>query len=335
MEDVNSTVVTEFILLAVEDFIRFQMLLFIACLLIYITCIVGNLVIFLLIHFEAKLHTPMYYFISRFSILEIVFVSTIVPKLLDILISGRNRISFVGCFLQLYCVGTTGVVECYLLTVMAFDRHFAITNPLQYLVIMSQWFTKLAVLPWVGGLVTSFIPTFFTASLKFCGPNKIDRFFCDLAPLQNLACSDPYISNLMTSLTTPFAALIPFILIIGFYTHIIVTVLKIKSVEGKRKAFSTCSSHLIVSGLFFCTTFTVYVKPSGSQHDKFLALIYTVVTPLLNPFIYTFRNKDVKLVLFRALRNSREFLKNMMQIGIKSQNICASACKSNVMFGPN
>ncbi|KAM3920397.1 olfactory receptor 6E1-like [Leptodactylus fuscus] len=309
MEDVNSTVVTEFILLAFEDFIQFQMLLFIACLLIYITCIVGNMVIFLLIHIDAKLHTPMYYFISRFAILEIVFVSNVVPKLLDILISGRNRISFVACFLQLYCVGTTGTVECYLLTVMAFDRHFAITNPLQYLVIMSQWCTRLAIFPWIVGLVASSIPTISTASLKFCGPNKIDRFFCDLAPLQNLACSDPSISNLMTSLTSIFVVLIPFILIIGFYIHIIVTVLKIKSVEGKRKAFSTCSSHLIVSGLFFCASFTVYVKPSGSQHDKFLALIYTFVTPLLNPFIYTFRNRDVKLVFFRVIRNSRALLK--------------------------
>ncbi|KAM3918978.1 olfactory receptor 11L1-like [Leptodactylus fuscus] len=309
MEDVNRTIVTEFILLAFEDFLQFQMLLFIACLLIYITCIVGNMVIFLLIHFDAKLHTPMYYFISRFAILEIFYVSTIVPKLLDILIAGRNRISFVGCFLQLYCVDTTGLVECYLLTVMAFDRYFAITNPFQYLVIMSQWCTRLAILPWIGGSVAAFMPTIFTATLTFCGPNMIDHFFCDLTPLQNLACSDPYIGNLMTSVVAILVVVIPFTTIIGFYTHIIVTVLKIKSVEGKYKAFSTCSSHLIVSGLYFCTGIIVYVKPSGGQLDKFLALIYTVVTPMLNPFIYTFRNRDVKLAFFRVTSNLNSLIK--------------------------
>ncbi|KAM3920395.1 olfactory receptor 1468-like [Leptodactylus fuscus] len=186
---------------------------------------------------------------------------------------------------------------------MVFDRYLAITNPLQYLVIMSQWFTKLAVFPWIVGSVGAFVLTISTASMTFCGPNTIDHFFCDLAPLQKLACSDPYISNLVASIVTIFAALIPFMIIIGFYTHIIVTVLKIKSVEGKRKAFSTCSSHLIVSSLFFCTSITVYVKPSESQHDKFLALIYTIVIPLLNPFIYTLRNKDVKCVVFRVISN--------------------------------
>ncbi|KAM3918979.1 olfactory receptor 10A5-like [Leptodactylus fuscus] len=251
----------------------------------------------------------MYYFISVFVILEILFVSIIIPKLLDLLLGGRNRISFVGCFMQLHFANTTGIVECYLLTVMVFDRYLAITNPLHYLIIMSQWFTKLAVFPWVVGSVVSLITTIFTASLTFCGPNSIDHFFCDLNPLQNLACSDPYISNLMTSIVTTFAALIPFILIIGFYTRIIVTVLKIKSAEGKCKAFSTCSSHLIVSSLYFCTGIFVYVKPSDSQHNKFLALIYTVVTPMLNPFIYTFRNQDVKHAFFRLISKVNSFIK--------------------------
>ncbi|XP_056401045.1 olfactory receptor 10A2-like [Hyla sarda] len=247
-----------------------------------------------------SLHAPMYYFISVFAVLEILFVSIIVPKLLDILIAGRNRISFEACFLQLYCADTTGIVECYLLTVMVFDRHFAITSPFQYGIIMTQWYIKLAIFPWLVGLVAAFIPTIFTASLKFCGPNVIDHFFCDLAPLQNLACSDSYVSNLVTSITAIFVVLLPFIVIIGFYTHIIVTVLKIKSVEGKRKAFSTCSSHLIVASLFFITGIVVYVRPNGSDYDKFFALIYKVVTPLLNPFIYTLRNKDVKTSLLRT-----------------------------------
>ncbi|XP_056401044.1 olfactory receptor 10A4-like [Hyla sarda] len=317
MKNSNSTIVTEFILLAFKDFPQFsQILLFIACFFIYITCIVGNIIIFLLIHFDFNLNAPMYYFISRFSILEIVFVSIIVPKLLDILIAGRNRISFEACFLQLYCADTTGIVECYLLTVMVFDRHFAITSPFQYEIIMTQWYIKLAIFPWLVGLGGAFIPTIFTASLKFCGPNVIDHFFCDLAPLQNLACSDPYVSNLVTSITAIFVVLLPFIVIIGFYTHIIVTVLKIKSVEGKRKAFSTCSSHLIVASLYFCTGIIVYVQPSDSQHDKFLAFIYTIVTPLLNPFIYTFRNREVKLAFAKLLINVKSLIKNKMKKSI-------------------
>ncbi|XP_066428598.1 olfactory receptor 6P1-like [Eleutherodactylus coqui] len=284
-----------------------------ACLIIYITCLAGNIIIFLLIYFDINLHSPMYFFISRFAILEITFVSVIVPKLLDILIAGRNRISFAACFLQLYLGDTTGITECCLLTVMAFDRHLAITNPLRYLDLMSQWCTKLAAFPWAIGLVASFIMTIFTASLKFCGPNIIDHFFCDLAPLQNLACSDPHVSNLVTSILAILVAVLPFIIIMGFYTHIIITVLNIKSVEGKYKAFSTCSSHLIVSNLFFCTSITVYVQPSNSQHDKFLAFIYTIVTPLLNPFIYTLRNRDVKQAFFKKLST----LNSLIQIRCK------------------
>ncbi|XP_071972544.1 olfactory receptor 10C1-like [Engystomops pustulosus] len=326
MPNTSLTTVTEFVLLAFEDLHRFQKLFFFVVLVIYITCITGNIIICLLIKLDVSLHTPMYYFIRVFVILEMLFVSIIVPKLLDILITGRNTISFFACFLQLYCANSAGIVECYLLTVMAFDRYLAITSPLQYFVIMSQWCVKLATFPWVLGLVAAFITTIFTAFLKFCGPNVIDHFFCDLAPLQNLSCSDPYISNLVTSLTTIFVVLLPFLIIIGFYAHIIITVLKIKGIEGKRKAFSTCSSHLIVSGLYYCTGIIVYVKPSDTHHDKFLALIYTILIPLLNPFIYTFRNKDVKCAFFKALNNINSLIINNMQIKIKTQKVGTSKC---------
>ncbi|XP_044127244.1 olfactory receptor 6N1-like [Bufo gargarizans] len=299
MADINHTMVTEFVLIAFEDLHQFQILLFMVVLLIYITCIGGNIIIYLLIKLDVSLHTPMYYFISVFAILEIIFVSIIIPKLLDILIAGRNRISFVACFLQLYCADTAGGTQCYLLTVMAFDRHFAITNPLRYVGIMSQACTKLAVFSWIAGLITAFVLIIFTASLDYCGPNKIQHFFCDLTPLQNLACSDPHVSNLVTSVACIFGILFPFVIIIGLYIHIIIKVLEVKSVDGKHKAFSTCSSHLVVSSLFFCTSITVYVKPSDSQNDKFLAFIYTVVTPLLNPFIYTFRNRAVKCAFLK------------------------------------
>ncbi|XP_063802628.1 putative olfactory receptor 5AK3 [Pseudophryne corroboree] len=299
MAQVNNTVVTEFIFLAFQELHQFQVLLFIVILLIYNTCIVGNMLIYLLIKFDLSLHTPMYFFISTFAILEIIFVSVIVPKLLDILIAGKNRISFVGCFTQMYCADTTGIVECYLLAIMVFDRHLAITNPLRYSAVMSQAYIKLAIFPWIVGFVAASVPTVFTARLEFCGSNMINHFFCDLVPLQSLACSDPFISNLVTSTTAIFVVIFPFIIIIVFYTHIIITIMKIKSGRGKYKAFSTCSSHLFVASLFFGTGIIVYVNPNGGRNEKSFALIYKVVTPLLNPFIYTLRNKDVKIAFLK------------------------------------
>ncbi|KAM4663660.1 olfactory receptor 5A2-like [Discoglossus pictus] len=248
------------------------------------------------------LHTPMYFFISTFAALEMMFVSVTVPKLLANLIMADQRISFISCFIQMYTFNALGVTECYLLVVMVFDRNLAINNPLRYSAIMSHTFCiKLAILPWIIGFITAFVPIIFTAHLEFCGPNKINHFFCDLAPLQNLACSDPYISIVVTSTTAVIATVLPFIIIVAFYIHIIITISKINNTKGKQKAFSTCSSHLIVAGLFYCTAIIVYVRPKGSQDDKFLALIYTVIIPVLNPFIYTLRNKDVKAALRKTV----------------------------------
>ncbi|KAG9489776.1 hypothetical protein GDO78_005621, partial [Eleutherodactylus coqui] len=299
MANANYTTVTEFILIAFEDLNQLHVFLFMVVLMIYITTVSGNILIYLLIKLDVSLHRAMYYFISEFAILEIIFVTIIIPKLLDILIAGRNKISFAACFLQLFCADTAGAVECCLLTVMAFDRHLAITNPLHYYHIMSKAFTKLAIFPWIAGLVVASIPTIFTASLEYCGNTIINHFFCDLAPLQSLACSNPYVSKMVTSVTCIFGILLPFVIIIGFYIHIIMKVLKIKTAGGKHKAFSTCFSHLIVSSLWFGTGIAVYVKPSDSRHDKFLAFIYTIVTPSLNPFIYTFRNRDVKHIFLK------------------------------------
>ncbi|KAM3918981.1 olfactory receptor 10A7-like [Leptodactylus fuscus] len=244
----------------------------------------------------------MYFFISNFALLEIIFISVTVPKLLTNLIDANRKISFTGCFAQLYAFNSLGVVECYLLAVMAFDRDLAINRPLHYSSIMNNSLCmELAAAPWVIGFVTAAIPTIFTAKLEFCGPNEVNHFFCDLAPLQNIACSDPLVSNLVTSSTAIFATVVPFVIILGFYIHIIATISKIKSTVGKQKAFSTCSSHLIVASLFYCSAIVVYVRPKGSQHDKYLALMYTVIIPLLNPFIYTLRNKDVKAALRKSM----------------------------------
>ncbi|XP_018427983.1 PREDICTED: olfactory receptor 11G2-like [Nanorana parkeri] len=239
----------------------------------------------------------MYLYICTFSALEIVFVSSTVPKLLASLVSTNKNISFISCFTQLYVFNSLGVTECYLLSVMVFDRHLAINNPLRYPAIMNtQLCTKLAVLPWMVGFGIVLAPTIITAQLEFCG-SKINHFFCDFAPLQSMACSIPLVVIVITSFIAFLDVVVPFIIILGFYVRIIITVLKISSVKGKQKAFSTCSSHLIVASLFYGTATIVYVKPKGSQYDKFLALMYTAVTPFINPFIYSFRNKDVKEAL--------------------------------------
>ncbi|KAM4690452.1 olfactory receptor 11L1-like [Rhinophrynus dorsalis] len=309
MEEVNKTMVKEFVLVAFNNCQQIQILIFIVLLLAYIICVTGNIAIIALVKYEPSLHTPMYFFISIFAALEILFVSATIPKLLVNLIEANKKISFIGCFAQLYAIDSLGVTECYLLAVMAFDRDLAINSPLHYAAIMNHTFCiELAVLPWIVGFVIAFLPTIFTASLEFCGPNEINHFICDLAPLQNLACNNPFISNIVTSCAVCLATIIPFTVITGLYIHIIITILNIKSDEGKQKAFSTCSSHLIVASMFFSTSFIVYVRPKGSPYDKFIAIFYTVVTPVLNPFIYTFRNKDVKVIVKKSVR---QFLKEV------------------------
>ncbi|XP_066428592.1 olfactory receptor 6N1-like [Eleutherodactylus coqui] len=297
----NKTTVQEFILLAFVDLHHIQILIALLFLLTYITSILGNLAIIMVVKTERSLHIPMYFFISVFSTLEIIFISVTVPKLLAILIAHNNTIFFNGCFIQMYVFNSLGVTECYLLVVMVFDRHMAINNPLHYPTMMTDTVClAFAVFPWIFGFTIILVPAILTAQLEFCGPNIIDHFFCDLAPLQNLACSDAFISSMSTSSAAVIDVVLPFFIIIGLYGSIIKTVIKIKSKDGKMKAFSTCSSHIIVASLFYGAAIIVYVKPKGSHYDKYLAFMYTAFTPTINPFIYTFRNRGVKKVLYSA-----------------------------------
>ncbi|XP_075137780.1 olfactory receptor 6N1-like [Leptodactylus fuscus] len=302
MEIFNHTSVNGFTLLSFSALQHLQILLFILILLTYVICVVGNSAIIAIVQLELSLHTPMYLYISTFAALEIVFVSSTVPNLLSNLVLSEKKISFIGCFTQLYVFNSLGVTECYLLAIMVFDRHLAINSPLRYPSIMTNQFCiKLAIVPWLVGFLIVLAPTIITARLQFCGPHEINHFLCDFAPLQSLACSIPVYVIVLTSSVAFIDVVVPFIIILGLYIRIIITVLKIRSGEGKKKAFSTCSSHLIVASLFYGTATIVYVKPNGSQYDKFLALMYTAVTPLVNPFIYTFRNRDVKNVFRRYL----------------------------------
>ncbi|XP_075185901.1 olfactory receptor 10A4-like [Anomaloglossus baeobatrachus] len=303
MHDVNKTTVTEFVLLGFTGFDTFEKILFYVAILAYVVCIFGNIAIIALVRLEPSLHTPMYFFLTVFAVLKILFVSVTIPKLLALIFQTTETISMVGCFGQMYALNALGETECFLLALMVFDRYLAIIHPLHYSTIMTHAFCcELAALPWMAGFIISVMPTLSTILLEYCGPNQINQFFCDLAPLQNLACSDSFFSNLATQLAAVLSVVFPFLTIVAFYTHIINTILNIRSAEGKHKAFSTCSSHLIVACLFYCTVIAVYIRPKGSQEDKFLALMYTVVTPPLNPFIYTLRNRKVKNSLRKLLR---------------------------------
>ncbi|XP_073423391.1 olfactory receptor 1E16-like [Dendrobates tinctorius] len=298
----NRTLVVEFILLAFPEVHQYQILLFTFILITYIVCIAGNLTIILLVIAEHSLHFPMYFFISLFSAQEILFVSVPIPKLLANLISGNKKISFVGCFLQVFSFITLGQIESICIIIMAFDRYLAINKPLHYTLIMNQTVCiRLAIFPWFIGLFNSLTVTMFTLHLDFCGPNELNHFFCDLGPLQSLACSDTYITNSVTTGATTIGAIVPFMIIFGLYTKIILTVSKISTPLGKHKAFSTCSSHITVALLFFFTVFIIYLRPNSSLYDKFFSLLYTVVTPTFNPFIYGLRNRDVKNVMRKVL----------------------------------
>ncbi|KAE8587985.1 hypothetical protein XENTR_v10022252 [Xenopus tropicalis] len=300
MDKANKTTVEEFILLAFSDLYQLQIPLFFIIFNAFIICLFGNIVVIVIVRVEPSLRTPMYFFISTLSVLETMFASSLIPNLLADLIAVKRSISYNECFIQLFVGATLGIAESCLLAVMAFDRYLAIDKPLQYVSIMTQRVcVQLALLPFIVGIVFSLTLTVVTAELQFCGPNEVHHFMCDFAALQALACSSINMSQIVLNSISTFATGLPFTITVGFYIHIIIIISKINSAESKRKAFSTCSSHLTVAGLYYITTFIVYAVPKGSYYDRFFALIYTVITPLLNPFIYTFRNKDVKRALIK------------------------------------
>ncbi|KAG8429704.1 hypothetical protein GDO86_019422 [Hymenochirus boettgeri] len=301
MEVTNNTAVHYFLLLAFSELHEFQVLLFIIFFIVYIICIVGNVAIIVIIKTDPYLHNPMYFFISIFATSEILFVFSIAPNLLSNLMGYMKSISFTGCFAQLCALGTLGLTECCLLAVMAFDRDLAINYPLRYSSIMRDEFCiLLGVLPWFICLTIDLLITILFAGLEFCGSLELNHFMCDWGVLQLLPCIVPLDLQCIVIITNFSGIVLPFVTIVLLYIHIITTIVKMKSETGKRKAFSTCSSHLIVASLFFGTAIIVYFTPEISNLKKYLALMYTFVTPLLNPFIYTLKNKDV-ITAFKKL----------------------------------
>ncbi|OCT68998.1 olfactory receptor 6N2-like [Xenopus laevis] len=290
-----------------------RILLFFCFLPTFLLTLAGNMLVILLVQWHTRLHTPMYFFVTNLSFLEIWYTMTTAPKLLALLLTKDNRISYEWCFAQLYMFHGLGMTECALLAVMAFDRCMAICNPLRYTTIMNERMCRaLAVICWTFGFLASVIPTTLTQKVPLCGLYYIDHYFCDLAPLLALACTDTSFTSAMNSSVIGFATMFNLVFIIIMYINIIWAIMKLKSNTGRMRAFSTCSSHLIVVVMFYSAAFTVYATPKGSwptSYDKLIAIVYTIVTPLLNPIIYTLRNNEVKIALKETIQSKLETLK--------------------------
>ncbi|XP_012368695.1 olfactory receptor 5V1-like [Octodon degus] len=302
MEVHNGTTVTHFILIGLSDLPEVRYPLFVAFSIIYQVTLVGNGVILLAVGTEAKLHTPMYYFLANLSLLDIFCPSTTVPKMLQNLLTEDHTISFVGCALQLYfLVGLVGT-EVFLLAAMAYDRYVAICFPLRYSVIITKArCTQLVSGTWAAGFVNSAIHTVATFSLSFCRSHLVNQYYCDIPQIVALSCSSTYVAEMLALVIGGVFGTSAFLTTLVSYVYIISTILKIQSAEGKCKAFSTCASHLLVVCLFYGTAIFTYIRPSSSRHsparDRLISMLCGVFTPMLNPAIYSLRNTEVKRAL--------------------------------------
>ncbi|XP_069098211.1 olfactory receptor 6F1-like [Pleurodeles waltl] len=305
MKNTNKTEIREFILLSLGDTSVIRIAFFLIFLGIYVLTVIGNVLIIVLIGSSPNLQTPMYFFLIHLATLEIFYVSVTVPKLLENFISEERSISFAGCITQLFFFGFLGSTECFLLALMAVDRYFAICLPLRYHTIMNNRMCfQLVIASWACGFLSTLLSISLISSLQFCGFNRIQHFFCDISPLLQLACADPRNAETVIFLVASFILLSSSLVTILSYIWIIATIVKIPSSSGRKKAFSTCASHLSVVVIYYGTMIFVYVRPTTSQSidfTKVISVLYTVVTPLLNPFIYTLRNKEVKQALMKCI----------------------------------
>nr|XP_006111893.1 olfactory receptor 1020-like [Pelodiscus sinensis] len=304
MAEGNHTIFTEFIFLGFSDHPKLQAVLFVVFLAIYIATLVGNLGMIVLIRIDSRLHTPMYFFLSSLSLLDVYYSSVIAPRMLMSFVTAGKAISFTGCAMQFYffCIAVSN--ECYLLAVMAYDRFIAICNPLLYSVIMSKRVCiLLVVMSCLLSLVNSTVQTSLIFNLTFCG-SKINHFFCDVPPILKLSCSDTYITNIVHFTFSTFVIISTVVTILVSYLYILTAILRIRSTQGRRKAFSTCASHLMAVTIFYGPITFMYLRPSSSflmDEDKVISVFYTLAIPMLNPLIYSLRNKEVKDALRRTL----------------------------------
>ncbi|XP_014937093.1 putative olfactory receptor 2B8 [Acinonyx jubatus] len=305
MDPKNGSSFTSLILLGFSDQPQLERVLFVVLLIFYLLTLLGNTTIIALSLLDPHLQTPMYFFLSNLSFLDLCYTTSTVPQLLVHLRGPDKSISFGGCVAQLFIALGLGGTECILLGVMAFDRYAAICRPLHYTVIMHPRLCVLmASASWFIGFANSSLQTVLIFLVPLCGRNKIDHFFCDVAPLLKLACVDTTVNESELFFVGVIILLIPMALITFSYGRIVRVVLRIKSIAGQRKVFGTCGSHLTVVSLFYGTAIYAYLLPSNNHSQnqgKFISLFYTIITPMTNPFIYTLRNKDVTSAMKNVL----------------------------------
>ncbi|XP_007518756.2 olfactory receptor 10AG1-like [Erinaceus europaeus] len=297
----NLTKLMDFVLLDFAELPHLQGLLFALFLVIYIFILLGNGTILLITKVDPALRTPMYFFLGNFSFLEMCYVSATLPRMLNSLWTQRRTISLVACATQMCCVIVLGATECFLLAVMSYDRYVAICSPLHYPLLMNpRVCVQMVAGCWVTGVPVQIGQTFQIFSLSFCGSNLINHFFCDIPPILKLASGDTFVNEMVVYLVIVLFVAVPFLLILFSYGKIISTILRLSSSTSRAKAFSTCSSHLVIVTLFFGSGIITYLRPKNQDSggtDKVLSLFYTIVTPLFNPMIYSLRNKDVTMAL--------------------------------------
>lgn len=304
MAEENFTVVTEFILWGLTDRAELKVVLFVLFLVIYAVTVVGNLGMVILIQITPKLHTPMYFFLSCLSFVDACYSSAIAPKLLINFLVVKETISFSACMTQHLFFGVLITTEGFLLSVMAYDRYAAIVNPLLYSAAMSKRTCVVLVIgSFTGGIINSLTHTVSLARLSFCGPNVVNHFFCDVPPLLKLSCSDTSMNEFLLLTFSGVIAMGTFFTVIISYILIAIAIFRIRSASGRQKAFSTCASHLTAVTIFYGTLSFSYIQPSSRysvEQEKVVSVFYTLVIPMLNPLIYSLRNKEVKDAVKRA-----------------------------------
>ncbi|XP_053120631.1 olfactory receptor 13H1-like [Hemicordylus capensis] len=304
----NETTVTEFILLGLSSNPRIKIALFGLFLIVYLITVLGNGLLVLLAMVDPRLHTPMYFFLGNLSVLDICYTTSSIPQMLTHCLSAKSTISYARCFAQMYISLFLGMTECLLLAMMSYDRWVAVCNPLRYTLIMSKKVCiAMASFSWGSSLLLVMIPS-LTSQKSLCGHNILDHFACEVQVMLKLFCSYTRINQIVMFATSILTLLLPFGFILITYARIIAAVLKMHSAENRSKVFSTCSSHLMVVAIFYGTAMSMYLQPqtkASSNHDKFVAVFYGTITPMLNPLIYSLRNKDVKHAFWKLAWKKR------------------------------
>ncbi|XP_012884640.1 PREDICTED: olfactory receptor 8H1-like [Dipodomys ordii] len=307
----NQTCVTSFILVGLTDAGEIQRALLVLFLLIYLISLLGNLGMIMIIRLDLQLHTPMYFFLIQLSFLDLCYSNVITPRTLGNLLTSTKSISFVGCFTQMFCFIMFSATECFLLSAMANDRYIAVTKPLHYPAIMSPRCRSWQLCRcYMIGFIDSSVIVLWMSRLQYCNSNVIHHFFCDTSPILILSCNDTYNIEIVIFFIAGSTLMVSLFIICVSYVSILLTVLKISSTSGKQKAFFTCTSHLLGVTIFYGTTIFTYLKPKKSYSlgkDPVASVFYTIVIPMLNPLIYSLRNKEVKSAFFRVMQKKESF----------------------------